>query len=51
LANQIHSDELMSRAFKAELAARRGNVQAALDQIENIRRICLTNKKLQNIAQ
>jgi PAS domain S-box-containing protein len=47
-ANQIHSDELMSLAFKAELAVRREDLPATLEQIGHIRRICKTYKKLRD---
>lgn len=45
LANQIGSDELISVAFKAELAARRGNLEEALEHIRHISRICEEYKK------
>jgi len=46
LANQIGSDELISAAFKAELAARRGNLEEALEHIRHISRICEEYKKI-----
>jgi len=45
LANQIGSDELISVAFKAELAARRGNLEEALEHIGHISRICEEYRK------
>ena len=48
LADKIGSDELKSLAFKAELAARRGNVRETLAHLENIRRKCEINNKGEN---
>lgn len=49
LANQIGSDELRSLAFKAELAARRGNLRETLAYLENIRQICEFHHKVENL--
>ncbi|CQR74246.1 PAS domain S-box protein [Sporomusa ovata] len=40
VAAQIGSDDLKSMAFKAELAARRGNLRETLAHLENIRQLC-----------
>ncbi len=45
LANKIGSDEMKSVAFKAELAARRGNQEEALEHICHIRRMSEAFKK------
>ncbi|TWH49454.1 PAS domain S-box protein [Sporomusa sp. KB1] len=45
LATQIGSDELKTMAFKAELAARRGNMRETLAYLENIRQLCEVHKR------
>ena len=45
VAIQIGSDELKSLAFKAELAARRGNLRETLAHLENIRQLCEFRKR------
>jgi PAS domain S-box-containing protein len=44
LANEIGSDELKNVAFKAELAARRGNLSEAIKHVRQVSRLCETYK-------
>jgi len=44
LANEIGSDELKNAAFKAELAARRGNLSEAIKHVRHVSRLCETYK-------